>query len=128
MGRSILQATYVSLALIMLVVCLTFTFANYHVDRVINDVFVSIANGTSINEFNRIILGLISNAKFRIIDTKLASLISVSSLVLSYLFLQAYLFSKRGVPFTKFFKLRYWTVFMPTFGYRTYSRKKDEEK
>lgn len=128
MKTSALQALYVLMALFFLIVCITFTFANYHVDRVINDIFVSIANGASINEFNKIIVGLISKAKFRIIDTQFASVIALSSLLLSYLSLQAYLFSKRGIPFRRFFQMRYWTIFMPTFSYRLYSRKKDEQK
>lgn len=127
MGRNILQAIYVSMALLSLIVCITFTFANFHVDRVVNDIFVSIAHGTSINDFNKVIIGLISDAKFRVIDTRIASVVALSSLLMSYLFLQAYLFSRRGISFKRFFKLQYWTVFLPTFSYRTYSRKKDEE-
>lgn len=126
MGRNILQAVYISLALLLFIVALTFTFANTHVDRVINDIFVSIANGASINDFNRVILGLLSNAKFRIIDTNLAGVVSVISLVLSYLFLQAYLFTKRGIPFRKILRVSYWTTFIPTLGYRTYYRKDDD--
>lgn len=128
MSRTILQAFYVSMALFFLIICLVFTFANFHIDRVINDIFISIANGTSINEFNKLIVGLFSNAKFRIIDTNLAALVAIPSLFLSYLFLQAYLFTKRGIPFRRILKLRYWTVFIPSLSYKYHSRTPSNEK
>lgn len=127
MARSLLQALYVSLSAIFLIACLLFTFANAHVDRVINDIFVAVANGTSLNEFSRIIVGLAANGKFRIIETDLAAIFSVSSLVLSYVFLQLYLFSKRGIPLKDVFTLKYWTTFIPSMSYRKYVRKKNDQ-
>lgn len=128
MNRTLLQAFYIAMALLFFIICIVFTFANLHIDRVINDVFVSIANGTSINEFNRLIVALVSSAKFRIIDTNLAALVAIPSLFTSYIFLQAYLFTKRGIPFRRILKLKYWTVFIPSMSYRYYSRKKNDEK
>ena len=125
MIKKLLQLCYAIASLALLITCIVFTFANFQVDRIINDIFISIANGASINEFNRIIVGLMSNAKFRVIETNLASVISITSLLLSYLFLQAYLFSKRGIPFNKFFSLKYWTVFVPTLIYKPIIGKKN---
>lgn len=127
MGRSLLQAFYVFLSATFFIACLLFTFANAHVDRVINDIFIAIANGTSINEFSRVILGLSANGKFRIIETDFAAIIAVSSLVLSYIFLQAYLFSKRGISIREAFTKKYWTTFIPSMSYRKYIRKQKDE-
>lgn len=115
--KTIREIFYLSIALLGLISALAFSMANYFIPIMINNIHLAIADGVSINEFSKIILGLNADGKIRFIEMHLSASIAIISLIISYFGIQGFLLSRKHLSISNLFSKRYWTFFNWSFFY-----------
>lgn len=111
------EAFFLVLGTLGILSAVAFAAANLFVPTMINDIHIAIANGTSINEFSKLILGLVANGKLRFIETEIAMACALVSLIVAYVGVQGFLLSRRGLSLKHLFTKRYWSFFNWSFKY-----------
>lgn len=119
---------FMILAVAGVISALAFSMVNMFIPAMVNDIHIAIANGVSINEFSKLILGVNMNGKIRFIDMNIAAALSILSLLLAYIGTQGFLLSRKGLSLRHLVSKKYWSFFNWSFSYSVRLRKDASSK